>query len=744
MLSQSKSTIARQGALGHEPQRIRIGQAEVHLGAERLWYQNEERHVSPKAFALLRAFMQAPGHLLTRKTLFEQVWTNQVVTDAVLTQTLLGLRRALGCQGDVIKTVPRRGYLLAITPVPLPDPRQTDSDVDANTHSSIDTCSQAMPTPQVPSYLELVNSAQPRARWRNLRLWSVAAVLGLGLLVSLMRAGGGVLPIKHLILTVDAPDVGLAQAFRALVKAELNPAMQVHLPGELIAKASDQHSDTLSISLTPDPHEPNKLQWRWLFSNPSVQRDGEAEATVERLRASIRQQFETVFKLSDDSLERAIPTQAFELYVRGNATQVSGQLLKAQSLFSQALELSPTNTILLSSAATTAENRGEMRAAAMYWNQLAQTKINSAEKHYARFKVALLNNDFAAALKILPTASMPTAEAAQQRIALQIQLGKFDEASKLLQVAKLDPSFDPGRIAHHEGWLLMKQRQYPEAKAAYVKALALPNLSNQWRAVLSSRLASAEYRMGNFKAAQSRLQDALENFTPGVTIDEQFSARRMIFNIRQLSHKSCYQGREIDTLKTIAVEQIGTVRAVAGYYSALAMANLNCDKIPEAVDTLTKIVEITEGKEALANQFARNNRARLNLYLGKRADALADIKAIASSGHNFLTQEELDFLRVRMGEPISSHWVKHCFDAVRDPQAQKRQQLAQQCLQQTNTIYAKGTVPYEVVRYIAKGEPKVLPKRLLSALKLADLAEREWPDYCVAARRDCATALASR
>lgn len=67
----------------------------------------------PKAEALLRAFLDAPGRLLPRDTLMSAVWPSTVVTDDSLVQCVGELRHALG-DGDqrLIRTVPRRGYRL--------------------------------------------------------------------------------------------------------------------------------------------------------------------------------------------------------------------------------------------------------------------------------------------------------------------------------------------------------------------------------------------------------------------------------------------------------------------------------------------------------------------------------------------------------------------------------------------------------------------------------------------------------
>lgn len=75
----------------------------------------------PKSFALLVYLAGHPGRLLAKDELIEAVWPDVAVTDDSLVQCVSELRAALG-DGDqrLIKTAPRRGYLLDALPVDAP------------------------------------------------------------------------------------------------------------------------------------------------------------------------------------------------------------------------------------------------------------------------------------------------------------------------------------------------------------------------------------------------------------------------------------------------------------------------------------------------------------------------------------------------------------------------------------------------------------------------------------------------
>ncbi|MDM0069654.1 winged helix-turn-helix domain-containing protein [Variovorax sp. J31P207] len=83
----------------------------------------------PKPRALLRHLLDHPGRLLGKEELIRALWGSVVVGDDSLVQCVGELRAALGDRGVLIKTLPRRGYMLDTTverlatrPQELPQP----------------------------------------------------------------------------------------------------------------------------------------------------------------------------------------------------------------------------------------------------------------------------------------------------------------------------------------------------------------------------------------------------------------------------------------------------------------------------------------------------------------------------------------------------------------------------------------------------------------------------------------------
>ena len=98
---------------------------------ESLWRQGERLRLTPKAFAILRHFVEHADELVTRDDLFDAVWPGTYVSDEALTVCIRELRQVLGDQArspSYIETVRGRGYRFLV-PVRAPSqgarPRRT-------------------------------------------------------------------------------------------------------------------------------------------------------------------------------------------------------------------------------------------------------------------------------------------------------------------------------------------------------------------------------------------------------------------------------------------------------------------------------------------------------------------------------------------------------------------------------------------------------------------------------------------
>lgn len=82
-----------------------------------------EALLRPKTAQVLSYLAERAGEIVPRHDLIEAVWPGIYVTENGLTQCVADIRRALGTEGGLLRTLPRRGYVLDITPTGTPAPQ---------------------------------------------------------------------------------------------------------------------------------------------------------------------------------------------------------------------------------------------------------------------------------------------------------------------------------------------------------------------------------------------------------------------------------------------------------------------------------------------------------------------------------------------------------------------------------------------------------------------------------------------
>ncbi|MFO1349532.1 MAG: winged helix-turn-helix domain-containing protein [Gammaproteobacteria bacterium] len=124
----------------------------VDLINQRLWRGEQEIKLTPKAFALLRYFVERPEQLISKDDLFNALWSDRYVNEELIRDYVRDLRKALGDDSDAsryIETLHRRGYryrggITVGEPPLVPPPRPVA--VEAN---------MAFPLPDKPSIVVL-------------------------------------------------------------------------------------------------------------------------------------------------------------------------------------------------------------------------------------------------------------------------------------------------------------------------------------------------------------------------------------------------------------------------------------------------------------------------------------------------------------------------------------------------------------------------------------------------------------
>jgi DNA-binding winged helix-turn-helix (wHTH) protein len=81
---------------------------------------SEALFLRPKAFALLTHFVRNVGRVVPKEELMDAVWPGVFVTEGALTQSIREIRKVLG--DNLIRTVSKRGYMLAVESEPTAPP----------------------------------------------------------------------------------------------------------------------------------------------------------------------------------------------------------------------------------------------------------------------------------------------------------------------------------------------------------------------------------------------------------------------------------------------------------------------------------------------------------------------------------------------------------------------------------------------------------------------------------------------
>jgi TolB-like protein/DNA-binding winged helix-turn-helix (wHTH) protein/Flp pilus assembly protein TadD len=115
-------------SLGALQDDFRIGDWLVQPSLNIIGRWDSQTRIRPKSMAVLIRLADANGEVVSKRTLFAAVWGNAVVSDDVLIQAIVELRRAFREAASaplIVATVPRRGYRL-LAPVTWLEPESAD------------------------------------------------------------------------------------------------------------------------------------------------------------------------------------------------------------------------------------------------------------------------------------------------------------------------------------------------------------------------------------------------------------------------------------------------------------------------------------------------------------------------------------------------------------------------------------------------------------------------------------------
>lgn len=104
---------------------LAFGDFSFDIGSRQLRQGHVEKHLSPKAFELLRLLLENRPNAVSKAELHERLWPGTFVSDATVTSLVAELRTALGeraRRGRFVRTIHRFGYAFKGTVTELTPP----------------------------------------------------------------------------------------------------------------------------------------------------------------------------------------------------------------------------------------------------------------------------------------------------------------------------------------------------------------------------------------------------------------------------------------------------------------------------------------------------------------------------------------------------------------------------------------------------------------------------------------------
>jgi DNA-binding winged helix-turn-helix (wHTH) protein len=94
--------------------RLRFGQFTLDLDQRQLFRDDEAQKISPKALSLLEVLARRSPGALSKNEIHRALWPGEFVEDGSLHNLVSEIRRILGEDRGLLRTVPRYGYALSV------------------------------------------------------------------------------------------------------------------------------------------------------------------------------------------------------------------------------------------------------------------------------------------------------------------------------------------------------------------------------------------------------------------------------------------------------------------------------------------------------------------------------------------------------------------------------------------------------------------------------------------------------
>ncbi len=146
--------------------------------------------IGSRAFDILNVLLQARGRIVCKAEIVKAVWPTTIVEESNLRFQVAQLRKALGGDQDLIKTIPGRGYLFALEAQPMTSAGSTQDEAALEMNAG----REATPV----SLIQLRNGRDTQPSPAKVRMCAEARILLQRFVESLRLERGAVIVYVHI------------------------------------------------------------------------------------------------------------------------------------------------------------------------------------------------------------------------------------------------------------------------------------------------------------------------------------------------------------------------------------------------------------------------------------------------------------------------------------------------------------------------------------------------------------------
>lgn len=557
-----------------------------------------EIKLSPKSMQILQCLLEHPGHLVTRKELYAEVWPNQAVTDAALTQAISQLRRELGePYSEAVRTAPKRGYVF--------DTQVCEWSLSFGKSQQETVAVEDVKSPVAVETLYAGTATTPVATSRvTLGLGLMAATLAVLVLFTALREKTD-FSVKQRAIEfsiVESEKTGVARDMEAMMSSVVgSPPVR----GIDCRSAAKKKGDLMIFQASLDTSEFARNPLQKIPFVLCLSKDGKIEKTsgagdpgsvYAAIRYAVSAAIDSTIEGDSNGLELR-RSRAFESYADAKRKESAGLLADASARYEAALRDVPEQSQISLDYAKNLSASGEIGKARIIYHGIVKSQSASAkQRSYASISLAEIEGRYADVEAMIDKSIMDD-EDAIRLYESYFRLNETKRANELLEI------MNDGRISSDVVMYLKSMNLSWHEKFVESNEILLP-LRNKASDLLKARineLVASNYhelfrRKPNIKqlnSANSALEEAEMYYEKSNNHGDLIRTRLERITYSVPVSDACELKDYADTVLNMAHRSRAPV-LIAKARHAKSWVHYRCGELKQAEDSLVLAINVVD------------------------------------------------------------------------------------------------------------------------------------------------------